>query len=282
MKQGMIFDINEFAVHDGPGIRTTVFLKGCPLRCQWCHNPEGLAFSQQLLAGSNGCTSCGACAAVCKHPDGCVACAECIRACPKNLRRFAGKLYSSGELANMILKNEQFLLENGGVTFSGGEPLAQPEFLFETVRQLKPLHVALETCGYTKKSVFEEMLSIVDLVLMDIKHADDAKHKFYTGVSNQIILDHLKLLKNSEKAFIIRVPVIPGANDSVQNMQQTATLLEGCRTLQRVELLRYHKTAAAKYELLGKKFPFHYERETPSIEPLVAPFKAHGIPVFVP
>lgn len=113
MERGLVFDINEFAVHDGPGIRTTVFLKGCPLRCKWCHNPEGLSFSQEVLRGSNGCIHCGACEAVCPSPDHCILCGKCIRACPKNLRRFAARELSSRELADILLKNRAFLAENG-------------------------------------------------------------------------------------------------------------------------------------------------------------------------
>ena len=282
MKKGTIFDLKEFAVYDGPGLRQTVFLKGCPLRCNWCHNPEGLSFSQEVLRGSNGCIHCGACEAVCPSPDHCILCGKCIRACPKNLRRFAARELSSRELADILLKNRAFLAENGGVTFSGGEPLAQPGFLFETMDFLKPLHLAVETSGHVPEEVFREMLGRVDLVMMDIKHADSEVHREYAGVSNDRILANLALLKESGRPFIIRIPVIPQVNDSVENMERTAALLRGAGSLERLELLRYHQTAGAKYELLGKEYPFRYTRETPSLEPFARVFEENGIPVFIP
>lgn len=282
MTQGMIFDINEFAVHDGPGIRTSVFLKGCPLKCQWCHNPEGQSFGQELLRGSNGCLHCGACTAVCPSPEHCILCGACIKVCPQNLRRFAGRSIDSQTLADMLLKNRELLMQLGGVTFTGGEPLSQSEFLFDVMRRIKPIHIAIETSGYASQETYQELLSLVDLVLMDIKHTDSAVHKTYTGVPNEPILANLELLKASSKPFIIRIPVIPQVNDSVENMQRTAELLDGAAQLQRVELLPYHKTAGAKYELLGKDYPFSYTRETPSFAPLIQAFESHKIPVFVP
>jgi pyruvate formate lyase activating enzyme len=282
MSTGMIFDINEFSVHDGHGIRTTVFLKGCPLKCQWCHNPEGINFNQELIIGNNGCIKCGRCNAICKHPDLCVACGECTIICPINLRRFAGKSITSDELVKGLLKNKDFLIENGGVTFSGGEPLAQPKFLFEASYGIKPVNIAIETSGYAPRNVFLQMLELFDLIMMDIKHTESKVHKMYTGIGNEVILENLKLLIASRNNFIIRIPVIPGVNDNVENMDKTARLLCNAEGLERIELLQYHKTAGAKYELLGKTYDYKYIPDSPSVESFRDIFESKGLEVFIP
>ena len=145
---GTIFDIKQFAVFDGPGIRTTVFLKGCPLRCEWCHTPEGLSFAPQLMVSKSACVHCGRCQAACLHPDGCVVCGSCVRACPLGLRKICGKQMEAADLAAKLLKDRDYLArQNGGVTFSGGEPTAQGEFLLECLSLIRPMHRAIETCG---------------------------------------------------------------------------------------------------------------------------------------
>ena len=279
---GLVFDINEFAVHDGPGIRTSVFFKGCPLRCQWCHNPEGLSFSQEILRGENGCTHCGACTAVCPSPSACTLCGACVQSCPKNLIRFAATEYTVGDLAALLLRNKDFLLVHGGITFSGGEPLGQPDFLFGVMDRIKPLHIAVETSGYAEAEVFEQLLQRADLILLDMKHTDDAMHRAYTGVSNQPILANLRRLQASDVPFEIRIPVIPGVNDDMANMAQSAALLKNTANLVRVELLRYHQTAGAKYALLGKTYGFAPAQQGQDFEPMVQVFQRAGIPVFVP
>jgi pyruvate formate lyase activating enzyme len=252
--KGTIFNIEEFAVHDGPGIRKLVFFKGCPLHCTWCHNPEGISFKKEMLVSHAACTGCGKCREVCSH-DKCTVCGKCVEICPLNLRKVCGKAYEAKELAGKLLKGKEILTHSGGgITISGGEPLAQPGFLLELIEQLKPMNIAVETSGHASESVFREMISGVDLVLMDIKHTDPEIHKKYTGVDNSQILKNLQFLCQSNTDFYIRIPLIPGVNDTMKNMEKTAQLIKGAKHLKRVELLPYHQTAGAKYPMLNNVF----------------------------
>ncbi len=263
-KTGVIFDIKQFAVFDGPGIRTTVFLKGCPLRCMWCHNPEGLSFEPQLMVSQNGCTDCGSCRLVCKHPDGCILCGDCVRACPERLRKICGERMTVEELTGKLLRDREYLeMQGGGVTFSGGEPTGQPEFLLNCLKELRTMHRAVETSGYCRTDIFKNIMDELDYIIMDIKIADDEKHKIYTGVSNRTILENLEQVKKSGKPFRIRIPVIPGVNDTEENYRLTAELLKGAENLEMVELLPYHKTAGAKYGMVGRAYApdFDVDRE---------------------
>ena len=263
---GTIFDIKQFAVFDGPGIRTTVFLKGCPLRCEWCHNPEGLSFSPQLMISKNACIHCGSCIAACPTPSACTVCGKCVRACPLGLRKICGKILDAAELAEKLMKDRDYLeKQGGGVTFSGGEPTAQGEFLLECLDLLSPMHKAIETSGYCDPDLFREIIGRLDYVIMDIKHSDDALHRRYTKVSNQKILYNLEQLKKSGKPFRIRIPVIPGVNDSEENYKKIAVLLADAENLETVELLPYHQTAGAKYEMVGMDY-------SPSFDQSALPF----------
>ena len=276
-KNGCVFDIKQFAVFDGPGIRTTVFLKGCPLRCMWCHNPEGLSFKPQLMVSHGSCIHCGACKRACPHPDHCVLCGACIQACPHHLRHIAGIMYTPEELATKLLRGREFLNRNaGGITFSGGEPTAQPEFLLEVLERLSGMHRAIETSGYCDQDNFKAIISNLDYIIMDIKMVDPVKHKYYTKADNSRVLTNLEILKQSGKPFRIRIPLIPGVNDDEKNLTDTAKLLRDARNLDFVELLPYHRTAGAKYDMVGLEYVplFDTERE-PNVN--FDPFREEGI-----
>ncbi len=224
--EGTIFSVEEFAVNDGPGIRSTVFLKGCPLRCQWCHNPEGVDFKPQWIVKKDGSKS------------------------------LCGRKVDSEALAKELLKNEKiFAMNEGGVTFTGGEPLAQAAFLKDVIARIRGrIHVAVETSGYASPQVFESVVGLCDLVLIDSKSMDSSIHERYTGVPNSQILRNLKWLCGSGKDFIVRVPLIPGVNDTRENMESLCEFVSGAKRLNRIEILRYHKTAGAKYSMVGKNY----------------------------
>jgi pyruvate formate lyase activating enzyme len=276
--EGIVFEVREFCLHDGPGIRTTVFFKGCPLRCAWCHNPEGLAFEPQLLVNRAACTACGMCRAVCGHPGACTACGACGAACPQGCRRVCGRHVDAETLAAEIRKNEPFLTRyGGGVTFSGGEPLAQPGFLAELAGRLRPIHLAVETSGYASSETYRRAVSHVDLVLQDLKHPDPELHKRYTGVDAAPILGNLAWLKASGRPFVARIPLIPGVNDAPETLARFADLLRGESGLTGVELLPYHLTAGAKYALLGRRYEPSFDRSEP-LAPDLSAFAAYGLP----
>lgn len=262
---GIVFEIKQFAVFDGPGIRTTVFLKGCPLRCTWCHNPEGLSVQPQLMVSKNGCTDCGSCTGVCPSPDNCTLCGACVRACPHRLRKICGERYTVERLVARLRKDKDYLAaQGGGVTFSGGEPTMQSSFLLAVLEALPDVHKAIETCGYCEPEVFRQIIDKLDYIIMDIKIADSGLHRRYTGVGNELIMHNLEQLKASGKPYLVRIPVIPGVNDTEENYAATARLLQNSPNLERVELLPYHKTAGAKYSMVNREY-------TPDFDTLATP-----------
>ena len=279
MSAGVVFDIKEFAVFDGPGIRTTVFMKGCPLRCQWCHNPEGLSPKPQLTVSPTSCLRCGECLKHCPTPGHCTACGACIPWCKQGLRRIAGARMTPEALAKKLLRGRGLLEESGGgFTFSGGEPLMQWPFVKETVSLLDGVHCAVETSGYAPDAVFREVMETMDLVMMDIKLTDPEKHRHFTGVDNAPILRHAGMLRAGETPFIIRMPLIPGVNDSTEHFEAVAARVEGAKALVRVEFLPYHKTAGAKYAMAGMTYAPEFDVNRPvMIDP--EPFERRGIPV---
>lgn len=243
---GTIFDIKEFGVHDGPGLLTTVFLKGCPLQCQWCHNPEGQSFEPELMIRHNRCRHCGLCMQKCEHED-CQPYGRCLHICPENCISVAGEKIQAEVLTERILKNRNII---EAVTFSGGEPLAQPQFLLEVISLLKPLKINIETSGYCSNEVFRKVTDEADLVYLDIKLADELQHIRYTGKSNRLILENLKYLQSSGKDFIIRTPLIPGITDTEENLAAIRELIGDCRH----ELLPYNEMAAVKYRMLDREY----------------------------
>ena len=233
MTTGIVFDIQEFAVHDGPGVRTTVFLKGCPLACTWCHNPEGQSIQPQVIRGMSG-------------------------------ERVAGKEYSAKELASLLNQQASILRSNGGgITFSGGEPLLQAEFVAEVIEGLDDLHVVLDTSGYASQSDFLMLLRRSNLVFYDLKLIDGEQHRRYTACDNNSILHNLQLLGESGKPFIIRVPLVPGVTDTDENLAGIVKAIEKMPGLLEVNLLPYNRVAGSKYRYAGMEFKPDYDEERP-------------------
>ena len=249
--RGTVFDIKEFALSDGDGIRTTVFLKGCPLRCIWCHNPEGLSWERELYVKRNGCRECGLCKAGCTHEE-CVPFGRCIHICPLDLVSVVGKVWEHSELAEYLLRDSDALIAmGGGITLSGGEPLLQPDFAYELLLELRgKVHLCIETSGYAKSADFIRVAKLCDLVIMDVKLADGETHKLYTGVDNKQILENLRWLKDSGIPHIFRTPLIPGITDTENNLRAISEIVGN----DRIELLPYNTLAPAKYASVGRKF----------------------------
>ena len=274
---GRYFSIEEFSVYDGPGIRTTVFLKGCPLRCSWCHNPEGQSKKIEIVRSPNGCRHCGECERLAVREGDTIRFTEAsIAACPSNLLRVCGKDTEPEELCTLLLKNERILKNGGGITFSGGEPLAQSDFVFECLSILHGrLHTALQTCGYCSEEIFLRALELCDYFLFDLKLIDSQKHQKYTGVPNEQILKNFDLLTSSGKDFVARMPLIPTVTDTVENISAAAALLRS-RGVDYVELLPYNKMAGGKYEMLMLEYSPDFDR-TIHPEARVEIFESFGV-----
>ncbi len=247
---GTVFDIKECSMHDGPGVRVTVFLKGCPLRCRWCHNPEGLKSEPQLMFKENKCVRCGKCRIQCAH-DICRRFGRCVYACPNDCLSVSGRTVGSAELAAALLKHGDMLqLLGGGITFSGGEPLMQSEFVCDVIGRLDGLHTAVQTSGFADIESYKRVIDRVDFVMQDIKILNPKKHRFYTGVDNAAILGNIEYLMKSGKNFVFRVPLIPSITDTEENLEEISAYVGE----NRVELMRYNIFAGAKYPMLGMKY----------------------------
>lgn len=267
---GTIFDIKTYAIHDGPGIRTTVFLKGCPARCLWCANPESLCGKPELAFFASRCTGCGACAAVCpvgavKMVDGrrvhernaCHACGHCVEACPSEALEMMGRSVSVNEVMEKLLTDRPFWSRSGGgVTLSGGEPLLQTDFSRALLVncQERYVHTALETCLYASEKVLESLEGYVDFFMCDLKVMDDQRHRELTGVSNRLVLANLARLLGGSKPLLVRMPLVPGWNDDRDNLEQMGRFLESHRNGVELELLPYHRFGEGKYERLGLQY----------------------------
>lgn len=274
MKKALVFSIEEFSTFDGPGIRTTVFLKGCPLKCEWCHNPEGQSFENQILKSPNGCVGCGNCikASESGHYSD-----KSISVCPNRLLRYCADEYTSAELVNKLCENIDILnLSNGGITFSGGEPLSHPDFLYECLLALKGrTNRAIQTSGFCAPDTFERILNETDYVLFDVKLVEEQQHIKYTGVSNDWILQNLATLAKSGKGFVIRTPLIPTVTDTVDNVTKIAKLLKK-NNINYIELLPYNKFAGGKYTAAGMSFKPSFDENIPS-SPRPEIFESFGI-----
>ena len=254
MKKALIFDIERGSFVDGPGIRTTVFFKGCNLQCKWCHNPESQSKNKQILFYKNKCTGCGKCKSACPYAlEQCDFCGKCALYCPQDARKICGKEYTVEEVLSEILKDKAYYGESGGVTFSGGECMLQIDFLEEILKVCKEngIHTAVDTAGNVPWDYFEKILPYTDLFLYDVKCFSDDLHKDGTGVSNRLILENLQKLSNKNAEIVVRIPVIPEFNGNDYEMQKIADFLKDLR-IKKVELLPYHAMGEHKWSALGK------------------------------
>ena len=268
---GTIFDIKRFAIHDGPGIRTTIFFKGCPLHCLWCHNPEGIPRQPQLLFTPQKCSGCGHCMEVCPQRvhqvvngrhlidrERCLACGTCAEGCYAGALQLAGRQVTVDEVMGEVLRDRPFYeTSDGGMTLSGGEPLAQYSFTRALLQAAKAegVHTALDTSGLAPWRQLESLLVDVDLVLYDLKQMNRQRHIALTGVSNRQILDNLRLLDAAGQASWVRIPLIAGQNDDDSNYHAYGRFLSGLKHVQRIEILRYHRLAESKYQHIGSVYP---------------------------
>lgn len=272
--QGVVFNIQRFSIHDGPGIRTTVFLKGCPLHCGWCSNPESLHLPPEIITRDVKCIKCGKCVEACEKEaivvldntrtikwEKCDQCMKCAEVCPSKSIEPAGKYISVEEVLDIVHRDASYYRRtNGGMTVSGGEPLVQRAFTLKLLQKAKKrgFHTVLDTTGYADWEVLDTMLDYTDIVLYDIKHLDSAKHKEATGVSNERIIENLqKMVDNPKTKIWIRRPVIPGFNDMDNDIEELCGFLHALGpSVEKVSLLPYHKFGELKYAATGKKYPW--------------------------
>ncbi|MDD8020779.1 MAG: glycyl-radical enzyme activating protein [Acidobacteriota bacterium] len=296
--KGMIFDLKHYAVHDGPGIRTTVFLKGCPLHCRWCQNPEGISPEHELMLMPNRCARCGDCVRVCKYQalaqkeDGevvvdrsrCVFCGDCEAVCQREAIGLVGREVTVEDILAEVEKDRLFFDQSGGgVTLTGGEPLFQPELAEALIDQLSRagIKVALDTSGYAPEKTFLRLAQKSDLVLFDLKMMDGDQHRKFTGVSNRLILKNLKVLDEIGQAVWIRFPLIPGVNDRRENLKAMADFLLKLKSVKMINVLPYHRGGVGKFHRLNQDDQFGIF-EPPSqamIDSVINYFRGRGLVV---
>lgn len=265
---GLVFDIRKYSIHDGPGLRTTVHLKGCPLACWWCHNPESLSMAPEVLFRPERCIGCGRCRGVCSEgaivssdaglsydPALCSGCGACAEICPADARELCGRRMTVESLMDELRKDEIFF-RNGGVTFSGGEPLLQPEFLLAALEACgqEGYHRVVDTCGFVRSESLLAAAKNTDLFLYDLKHMDSEKHKLYTGAGNEVILENLVRLSETGASVNIRFPFIPGLNSDDANVTALAAFVSELRGITSINLLPYHTAAKGKHDRWGVKY----------------------------
>ncbi|MCD6580687.1 MAG: glycyl-radical enzyme activating protein [Desulfuromusa sp.] len=296
MQQPLIFDIKRYAINDGPGIRITIFFKGCPLSCIWCHNPESISAKPQKMYNHDKCIGCGECVKACPNQactltaDGiitdsnrCDLSGRCAKVCPTLATEISGYYKSALELLKIIEK-ERVLFDQsgGGVTFSGGEPLLYPDYLTEILDLCgkQQIHRTIDTCGFVKEEILLEMAKQTDLFLYDLKLMDSAKHKGYTGVSNELILSNLVALAKSGANIQIRIPLIKGVNSDLKNITETATFIAKLAGEKKsVNLLPYHDIASHKYQKLGGNYQVDnlQEPDNVDLQQAIDCFTAHDL-----
>jgi pyruvate formate lyase activating enzyme len=292
---GILFDLMRFSTRDGPGIRATVFFKGCPLNCLWCHNPESQRPRPELMLRPNLCIGCQACLAVCPqhgitcqdgqiHTDlsACVLCGACAEICLAEARQVVGRTESVEEVMAEIRSDAPFYEQSGGgVTFSGGEPLLQSAFLLRLLQtcRAEEIHTAVDTCGYAPRHSFAKILPYVNLFLFDLKAIDDSLHRQVTGVSNALILDNLRFLVEQSALVRVRIPVIPGINDHPENFEAISQFLAHLPSPPQVELLPYHESGVEKYLRLGRSYPLKDIRppSTEAMQTIIQFFANHNL-----
>ena len=268
--EGVIFNIQKFSVNDGPGIRTTVFLKGCPLNCIWCHNPESKSVNREIMLFAEKCVLCNRCLDECPMgchviSDGvhtffrekCVLCTRCVEACQTGAIEAVGRTVSASDVIDEVLKDKIFYeTSGGGMTISGGEPLMQAEFSLELLRLARNagIHTAVETSGYAKEEVIRSIAPYTDLFLYDCKLCDDKRHKEYTGVSNESILRNLRLIDALGKDVVLRCPIIPTVNDNEEHFSAVSRLADSLSCVLRIEVLPYHPLGEGKAIALGRDY----------------------------
>jgi len=295
-KTGIIFNIQKFSVHDGPGIRATVFMKGCPLHCYWCSNAESINPKPELGVIRNNCNNCGKCLKVCPEEavsfnddviqfnrDRCTACGECVAVCSPGALTIYGKQVTVDEVFNEVNRDKSFYEgSGGGVTVSGGEPLQQADFVTALFQRCHDAGIGtcLDTCGYAATDKLKEVLAFTDYVLYDIKHMDVDCHHQFTGVPNDLILSNAKVVAASGIPMLCRIPLINGVNDTVHNIAETARFVKALGNSIGVELLPYHRLGIGKYQTLDKPYPGE-AFTTPSSEEIEAVkriFEEYGVP----
>jgi len=297
---GLISYIQKYSTKDGPGIRDTVFFKGCPLGCLWCSNPELIRPQPELLHNRDLCIRCGTCITVCLHQalafddqdiiridrEKCTVCGECVQVCPQGALKLIGKEITVDALTRELLKDAVFYqTSGGGVTFSGGEPLYQSGFIRQVAERLKAegIHTALDTAGGVSWCRFEEVLDVIDLVLYDIKTANSELHQRLTGRDNDLILANARLLAEKDIPMHMRLVVVPGVNDSIEDLAARMAFIKELPAVQQVDLLPYHRFGVGKYEQLGLDYPLGElaEHSKEQIEEMRTQLSACGIPVSV-